>query len=194
MKRNLVYHSIFVHVFRWLSHLILFIARYKLVGELPKERRVVAIAAPHTSNWDFPVFITLVFLYRMEVRFLGKHTLFKGPMGYLMRWLGGMPVNRGTKDASAVVSTAVKLFDEDDMVLGIAPEGTRSNVGKWKTGFYRIAVAADVPILLAYIDSKTRTVGLSHVFYPTGDMEADINKIKAFYADKTGIKPLNKGF
>lgn len=194
MKSNLVYRSIFVHVFRWLSHLILFITRYKLVGELPKERRIVAIAAPHTSNWDFPVFISMVFLLNMEVRFLGKHTLFKGPLGYLMRWLGGMPVTRNTKDASAVVSTAVRLFDQDDIILGIAPEGTRSNVGKWKTGFYRIAVAADVPILLAYIDSKTKVVGLSHVFYPTGDMEADIAEIKAFYKDKTGIKPSNKGF
>lgn len=166
---------------------------WKVVGEVPNIPKFVAIAAPHTSNWDFPIFMSVVGVLRLRVRFLGKHTLFKGPIGWLFYWLGGIPVEREGNDVADVVKRAAEAFaSRDELILGLAPEGTRSKVSKWKSGFYRIAVAADVPIVLAFVDSKKREVGIGPVFMPTGDMAADMAKIQAFYAEKAGLKPRNQ--
>ncbi|NVJ98303.1 MAG: lysophospholipid acyltransferase family protein [Alphaproteobacteria bacterium] len=154
---------------------------------------MVVIAAPHTSNWDFPVFMAAVGYLRLNVSFLGKHSLFSGPIGWLFYWLGGIPVDRDANTAKDIVGQAVAAFDErDELVLGIAPEGTRSKVTKWKTGFYRIALGAGVPILTAYVDSRTKEIGFGEPFEPTGDMEADIAALQAFYTDKQGINPTNQ--
>ncbi|GHF26595.1 acyltransferase [Kordiimonas sediminis] len=194
MSKSLIYNSPFwVTFLHYTARLYLKLAGWKVVGEVPSAKKFVAIAAPHTSNWDFPAFFSIVGHFRLSVRFLAKDTLFKGAGGWLFPWLGGIPVMRGSRSASDLVTTAVASFaDADEMILAIAPEGTRSSVTKWKTGFYRIAVAADVPILLAYLDSSTREIGLSHLFYPTGDMEADMAEIQAFYAGKRGIQPRNQ--
>jgi len=196
MAYKLIYDTGVFHIFKWICKGILFVSRYKIVGSLPEFRKAVVIGAPHTSNWDFPIFITLAFHYRIAVRFLGKDTLFKGPLGWLMYRLGGIPVdNKAGKDVGGVVAKAIQLLKErEDMVIGVAPEGTRAKVTKWKTGFYRIAMEANVPILLAYLDASKRELGFGELFYPTGDMEGDIKTIQAFYADKQGIKPQNKGF
>ena len=184
-----------VHPFRWMGKLIGWLSGYKVVTDLPDVKKVVVVAAPHTSNWDFPIFFSMVFHFNLRGRFIGKHTLFKGPLGWLMRWMGGMPVNRGSEGKADIIDQVVELFNQnDELLLGMAPEGTRSYIDHWKTGFYRIAVGANVPIMMAYLDSKTKTMGISEPFYPTGDMEADIATIQSFYADKEGINPKNKGF
>ncbi len=174
----------------FLSLLILRIGGWRVVGELPQNKKYVAIAAPHTSNWDFPLFMALVGYKKMRIRFLGKHTLFKGFFGRLFYWLGGIPVNRSSPLAGDVIEQAIHVFKEaDELILGIAPEGTRSNVSKWKSGFYRIAVAADVPIAQAYIDTRRKEIGFGPMFIPTGDLEKDLAAIRQFYSDKIGIRP-----
>ncbi|WP_262689502.1 lysophospholipid acyltransferase family protein [Kordiimonas aestuarii] len=166
---------------------------WRVVGQVPKHTKFVAIAAPHTSNWDFPVFMALVGVLRLKVRFLGKHTLFRGPMGWLFYWLGGIPVDRDSSGAAGVVARAENAFARHpSLILGLAPEGTRAKVSKWKTGFYRIAVTAEVPIVLAYLDRDKREVGIGPTFWPTGNMDADLREIQAFYADKVGINPRNR--
>lgn len=168
------------------------ISGWKLVNTPPNIEKYVAIAAPHTSNWDFPIFLSVVGLLRMKVSFLGKHTLFKGYFGRLFFWLGGIPVDRGTEAASEIVDQVIKVFDQNDhMILGIAPEGTRSRVKKWKTGFYRIALGAGVPIVPAYLDSSNKTLGFGPTFIPSGDMEADLLTLQEYYADKKAINPVN---
>nr|WP_281500727.1 lysophospholipid acyltransferase family protein [Kordiimonas marina] len=160
-----------------------------MVGSVPADAKLVAIAAPHTSNWDFPLFMSVVGVLRLRVRFFGKHTLFEGPFGKLFYWLGGIPVERETKNAADLVNEAVEAFrTRDSLILGLAPEGTRSKVEKWKTGFYRIAVEAGVPIQFAYLDSRTREIGIGPQFIPTGDKDADLAAIQAFYADKIGVR------
>ena len=191
MQRKLIYNSRFFRmVMRVTGWTFLKITGWTVVGRLPDVRKFVAIGAPHTSNWDFPLFMSVVAHFDMRIRFFGKHTLFSGPFGWLFYWLGGTPVVRDTKAASDLVNTAITTFaDHESYVLGIAPEGTRYTTQGWKTGFYRIALAADVPILLCYLDASTKTIGLAHLFYPSGDMDKDIADIQAFYRDKVGVNP-----
>ncbi len=163
-----------------------------MIGRPPEIEKFVAIAAPHTSNWDFPVFMAAVGYLKINISFLGKHTLFEGLFGWLFYWLGGIPVKRERNAASAVVDQVIKAFNESEhLILGIAPEGTRSPVEKWKTGFYRIAIGADVPIVPAYVDSTDKTIGFGPIFYPTGNMAADLEYLQDFYRDKKGIQPAN---
>ena len=152
----------------------------------------VAIAAPHTSNWDFPIFMAAVGRLQLNVSFLGKHSLFEGTFGWFFYWLGGIPVNRESAAASTIVDQVVNAFSESErLILGIAPEGTRAQVNKWKTGFYRIALGAGVPIVPCYLDSVSKTIGFGDVFSPSGDMQADLLVLQAFYADKRGVNPDN---
>lgn len=187
---SLIYDSrFFAALLRAAGRLVLWLGRWKVVGVPPDIDRYVAVVAPHTSNWDFPVFMALVGYWRLRVRFLGKHTLFAGPAGWFFNWLGGISVRRESKDAAAMIDSAVGLFQtQEPLILGLAPEGTRSSVTRWKTGFYRIAVAANVPIVLAFLDAGRREIGFGRVFYPTGDQEKDIADIRAFYAAKRGLK------
>lgn len=192
--RTLIYDSIiFRGCLRAFSWLFLRLGGWTVTGAMPDLKKFVGIAAPHTSNWDFPIFLSVAGHFNIRVRFLGKHTLFKGPFGWLFYYLGGIPVNRESKDAGAVVEDVIEHFNSSEkFLLGMSPEGTRSSTNKWKTGFYRIAVGAGVPILLAYVDSSKKEVGFGPMFYPTGDMEADMPKIMAFYDDKEGINPSKK--
>ena len=148
---------------------------------IPDLAKAVITAAPHSSNWDFFVGIALVFALRLDVRFIGKVEIFRGPLGPLMRWLGGLPVNR--KHPVGLVEQTVAMFAErETLLLAVAPEGTRRPVDRWKSGFYRIAVAAGVPIVPGYFDNRRRVVGFGAPFHPTGDAEADIAALRAFYA------------
>lgn len=153
-------------------------------------RRAVMIAAPHTSNWDFMLFLLIVFDLRLQLRVLIKHTLFIGPIGWFLRYCGGMPVDRRAP-AALVRHLAQQLMEAEDCVLLITPEGTRSARADWKTGFYRMAEEAGVPIIIAYVDVKKKEAGIDHVLEPSGDIDADMKKIKAFYDTKTGIRPEN---
>ena len=164
-------------------------SRFRLVREEPVHHgpRVV-IGAPHTSNWDFLLMLGIAWDAGVNLRWLGKKELFRGPAGPVMRALGGIAVDR--KDASRVVGEVVALMArEPDALLVVTPDGTRSNSGFWRSGFYRIARDAGLPLGLGYVDRTTRTTGIGPTFELTGDVGADMDRIRAFYADKSGVRP-----
>lgn len=154
---------------------------WRIDPDLPDLPKFVAIAAPHSSGWDFIVGIAFVFAIRLDAHYIGKAELFKGPLGPIMRWLGGLPVDRN--NPRGFVEQTVALFAASEkLIIAVAPEGTRKPVDKWKTGFYRIALGGGVPIVPGFFDNGRRIVGLGPPFYPTGDVEADLAEIRAFYA------------
>lgn len=161
---------------------------WKLVGDLPRERKYVIIVAPHTSNWDFLLGLCFVFLHQIKLTFMAKHTIFAFPFGGLMRWLGGMPIVR-TSHSNVVDATAQAFRDSDDLVVAMSPEGTRKRTERWKSGFYWMAQKGGVPIVIGFIDYRRKQIGLEGVFYPTGDYEADLPKIQALYRDKAARYP-----
>lgn len=150
--------------------------------------KAVLIAVPHTSNWDFPFALAIGAHYRLRINFMAKDSLFCWPIGGLMRWLGGIPVDR-SKRSDAVSLMIAEFARRDEMHLVIAVEGTRDAVDKWKSGFYHIAVGAQVPIALAYVDYPNKRGGIGALFQPTGDYVADVNEMRLFYRDKTGKHP-----
>jgi 1-acyl-sn-glycerol-3-phosphate acyltransferase len=156
-------------------------------GALPGHAaRSVLIAAPHTSNWDLPYTLMVAFALRLNIRWMGKQSLFRAPFGGVMRWLGGIAVNR--EQSTNLVAASAKAIREADgpLQLIVPPEGTRSKTRYWKTGFYYIAREAQVPIVMAYMDYAHKRSGLGPLFEPTGDVEADMAAIKAFYAPFKG--------
>ncbi len=157
-------------------------------GPPPQRERYVLIAAPHTSNWDLPITLALSFAYDVPIRWMGKHTLFRGPAGLVFRALGGVPIIR--HERRNMVQQMIDLFAErDQLVLMVPSEGTRSRVDRWKSGFYRIAEGADVPIVLGFLDYEGKRGGFGEAFIPSGDVRADMDVIRTFYADKVGKHP-----
>ncbi|WP_245852510.1 1-acyl-sn-glycerol-3-phosphate acyltransferase [Isoptericola jiangsuensis] len=145
------------------------------------------IGAPHTSNWDFVLMLAIAWKLGIDVRWLGKHTLFAGWRGPVMRAWGGIPVDR--RDPSRVVAEVIERVRAGEVFhLVVTPEGTRSGDG-WKSGFYRIAREADLPVTLGYVDRTTMTTGLGPTLRLTGDVRADMDRIREFYADKAGVRP-----
>jgi 1-acyl-sn-glycerol-3-phosphate acyltransferase len=150
--------------------------------------KVVMIVAPHTSYWDFVVGRMTFWSSKLQIRVLIKKEAFVFPLGWFLRRLGGVPVARGQKNN--LVEQAADLFQKNPtMVVVITPEGTRRKVRHWKKGFYYIAMAAKVPIALAFIDYATKTGGIGPLFSPTGDYEKDMAVIMDFYRDKKGLHP-----
>jgi 1-acyl-sn-glycerol-3-phosphate acyltransferase len=161
---------------------------WRIEGEFPPQPKLVVIVAPHTSNWDFIVGILAVFAIGIRVRFLAKDTLFRGPLGWFMRWCGGMSVNR--EAPQGLVPQVVDAIEKSERIfLAITPAGTRSSTKPWKSGFYHIAVAARVPILPVIFDGPNRAIRFLPAFEPSGDYEADLPKLLAIYAGVRGIKP-----
>ncbi len=172
-------------ILKAISCFILKVLGWSSVNRDEGYKRYVLIAAPHTSNWDFPLFLIIVFAQDMTAYWLGKHTLFKWPFGGFVRWVGGISVDR-TKKAN-MVQQCVEYFNSTaEMVITSAPEGTRSRVHKWKTGFYHIATGANVPIALGFLDYKKKKGGIAKLFRPTGDVNSDIKTIREFYANISG--------
>ncbi len=165
---------------------------WRAAGQVPDIPRMVLIAAPHTTNWDLAFMLAIAWDLGFEVKWIGKHTLFQGPMGPLMRWTGGLPIDR-RKRANQVEQAAAAIRGADRILLAIAPEGTRSRVGHWKSGFYHIALAAKVPILCGYLDYGNKVGGLGPLIEPTGDIDADFAKLRAFYGPIQGKFPQNTG-
>ncbi len=154
-------------------------------GAIPDVAKAVIIVAPHTSNWDFPLGVAAMFALSLRAVFLGKHTLFRKPLGPMMRWLGGVPVDRSA--ARGVVGETVKLFSErEQMILALSPEGTRSSVERWKMGFYHIAVAAEVPIVPIAFDYGTRRISIGDCYVPTGEMVGDLAALESFFSGVEG--------
>jgi len=164
---------------------------WKVIGGLPeKEKKYVLIVAPHTSYWDFPIGLAARSILYLKTKFLIKIEAFKNPfVAAILRSMGGIPVERGNKN-NGIVDAAVKYFSEnDEFVLTLAPEGTRKRVKKFKSGFYRIAKQADVPIVMVSFDFKTKIVEFLKPFYLTNNLEADMEHILNYYRDKTAMVP-----
>ena len=165
---------------------------WRVEGAFPDIPRMVLIVAPHTSNWDFPTGLLVKLAMRMGGRFVGKHTLFRGPFGVVMRWLGGVPVDRSAA-AGFVEESARVVRESERMTLVVAPEGTRKRSDKWKSGFYRIAVAAGVPIFPVAFDYSRRVIVFGPLFHPTGDYEKDLAEIQSHFEARMAAKPENYG-
>ncbi|MGZ4581321.1 MAG: 1-acyl-sn-glycerol-3-phosphate acyltransferase [Nocardioidaceae bacterium] len=168
------------------------LAGWRLVGEPPPVHGVgVLLAAPHTSNWDYLLMLGVTWQAGIPTRFLGKKELFRWPLGLLMRATGGIPVDRADPSGTVEVVTA-RTSAGESFLLVVAAEGTRGRAEHWKSGFYRIAVAAGIPITMAFVDGPIRTAGFGPTFVPSGDVTADMDRIRAFYADKRGVRPANR--
>ncbi len=175
-------------VMRWVSIVVLRLIGWRLDGRAADVQKGVLIGAPHTSNWDFPIALMICFALRLDVYWMGKHTLFPPVLGAIMRWLGGIPVDR--TQAGNLVQGTIDAFQHNEKLLVIVPpEGTRGKVTRWKTGFYYIAVGAGVPLGLGYLDFKEKIGGVGKLFYPSGNIEEDMREIRAFYAGFTGKNP-----
>lgn len=170
-----------------LFRLLLKVSDWKIVGERPPGlKKFVVIGAPHTSNWDILIVLMTSFALKLDVHWMGKHQLFRYPRHGFMSWLGGIPVNR--EIPGDMVNQAVQLFAQSDtLVIGLAPEGTRSETNIWRSGFWHIARQAKVPIVLAFVDAKNKQGGILGVFEPTDDVEADIATLRRRYEAFKGI-------
>jgi 1-acyl-sn-glycerol-3-phosphate acyltransferase len=163
---------------------------WRVVGEVPDIPKMVLIVAPHTSNWDFLTGIWVKLAMQIGGRFVGKHTVFRWPFGVFMRWLGGVPVDRSAP-TGFVGETARAMREAERMTLVIAPEGTRKRVEKWKSGFYRVALEANVPILLAGFDYSRKVVFFGPLVTPTGDYERDLAFIRSHFRPEMAARPEN---
>lgn len=174
----------------WLGKAWLAAFGWKIEGSAPAGvRKAVVVAAPHTSNWDFPFTLAAGAVLGVRMSWLGKASLFRGALrGRFMRWLGGIAVDREKR--TDVVKTVVELLSkEEELFVVLSPEGTRGQAARWKTGFYHMAVGANVPLVLGYLDYGKKTAGFGAVFWPTGDIDADMREIRAFYKDVTAKHP-----
>ncbi|MEI8173233.1 MAG: lysophospholipid acyltransferase family protein [Deltaproteobacteria bacterium] len=176
------------NVLQAFSIIILRIFGWRREGRLPDIPKFVMIAAPHTSNWDFPIALAIMFAYKMNLNWLGKDSLFRWPFGGFFKWLGGIPINRSK--TGDVVAQSIKAFkDKVKMVMVIAPEGTRKKAGYWKTGFYHIANGANIPIVMGFLDYVRKVGGIGPSLMPTGNIDIDLKSIQEFYANITGKFP-----
>jgi 1-acyl-sn-glycerol-3-phosphate acyltransferase len=167
------------------------LAGWRVEGKLPDIPKFILIGAPHTSNWDFVLFLGVIFTLRANVRFMGKAELFRSPIGFFFRYCGGIPVDRSK--ATGLVDQMVQAVRESNrFILTIAPEGTRHHVQEWKRGFYHIAKGGRIPIVIAVVDGKHKTVRVGQVFQPTEDMETDMKTIRGFFKGVVGINPRRK--
>jgi 1-acyl-sn-glycerol-3-phosphate acyltransferase len=171
-----------------LSSAILTSFGWKVVTEVDLPTKSVICVAPHTSNWDFVIGQLYAWATGIKSSFLMKDSWFFFPLASLFKRMGGIPVNRSQKNA--ITATLIELCNNSDsFFLTITPEGTRSLVEQWKTGFYNIAVGANVPIILAFIDYKRKEVGIKHVFIPTGDIDIDLPVIQSYYKADMALHP-----
>jgi 1-acyl-sn-glycerol-3-phosphate acyltransferase len=188
MKRTIFNTPLITPAFRFLSKICLRFLGWRVVGQLPEIPKFVVVGAPHTSNWDFVMFLALAFILKGNLRYMGKKELFRWPFAGFFRWCGGVPVDR-SKPQGLVEQTVQAVQEADQFQLVITPEGTRSKVREWKQGFYHIAKKACIPVVAGYVDSITKTCGIGPTFTLTDDMEADIKTMQAFFKDKVGINP-----
>ncbi|MFC4454586.1 1-acyl-sn-glycerol-3-phosphate acyltransferase [Deinococcus sonorensis] len=152
-------------------------------------RKAVLVAYPHTSNWDFLPAMLMRAVVPLPLHWIGKHSLFRGPMGGLMRWLGGVSLDRRQVGGNFTEAVATLIRDSDQMLLALSAEGTRARADHWRSGFYYIALKAQVPIGLCYIDWRRREVGIGGYLQPSGNIEQDFGKFELFFQDVTGRHP-----
>jgi len=173
---------------KFLANAVLRLCGWQVKGVAPDLDQCVVIAVPHTSNWDFIWMKLMAWSLDWDINWLGKHTLFEGPTGPIMRWWGGVPVDRRAKQG--LVAQVVERFAAgDQLMLAIPAEGTRGRSDTWRSGFYHIARDAGVPIVLSFLDYGSRTGGVGPALMPTADVRADMELIRAFYAGMVGKFP-----
>lgn len=173
---------------RLVARTLLRLAGWSVTGQLPNLAKFVITAAPHTSGWDFVVGVLAKASAGLRISFLGKDSLFRPPLGWIMRWQGGRPVDRSV--AHGMVAETVRIISESEhFILALAPEGTRRPVKEWRTGFYHVAVGAGIPIVLASLDFGRRIVEFGPTIWPSGDLEQDLALIQGYYRDFTGKNP-----
>lgn len=190
MHRTIFDTPVINTLLRWFSVAFLKLTGWQVQGCLPPGcSKSVFIAAPHTSNWDLPYMLMVAFAMRLNVYWMGKEAIFKPPFRGLMMWLGGIPVDRAKANNLVAASVDAIKSSTGPLQLVVPPEGTRSKVRYWKSGFYYIAVGAQVPIVMSYLDYQQKLTGIGPVFMPSGDLEADMVAIKAFYAPFKGKNP-----
>ena len=176
---------------QWLCGALLRALGWKTAGEFPDDPKLVAIFAPHTSNWDFVIIYLMVTARGIRGNFFAKHTLCRPPLGWFMRAVGAIPVVR--RRTEHLVDSAVEaLAGHEQFYLGLAPEGTRRHTDHWRTGFYPIAQRSGARIVLMYADYAKKESGFGPVIAPSGDMARDFETIRDFYADKTPKRPENR--
>jgi 1-acyl-sn-glycerol-3-phosphate acyltransferase len=159
---------------------------------VPQPLRFVVIAAPHTSNWDALIMITAAYIFGIKMAWFVKREAFVFPLSSIIRFFGGVPIDRGSRQN--MVSQALARFQNSErLILAVPPEATRKKSAYWRTGFYHIARNAGVPIVLGYLDYRRKVAGLGPVFTPTGDIEADFRVFEKFYASVTPKLPELRG-
>jgi len=165
---------------------------WNFVGDRPPERKVMLLGAPHTSNLDYFLTLALIHHWQLPLRYLVKDNIFKGPLALLLRSLGGIPVNR-RKSNKLVDNMIAAIQEQDEIAMGVLPEGTRRYVEYWKSGFYYIALGAEIPIYPVLVDGAAKCVSMGPKLIPSGDLEADVAKLADFFGDTKGVKPENSG-
>ncbi len=176
----------------WICSKLLRLAGWKVALPFPSQSHYVLIAYPHTSNWDFIIGMLAMGAADYRFHWVAKHSLFRGPMGTVMRALGGIPVNRATTQGF-IGDLAQRFADNPRFIIAITPEGTRSYVPHLRTGFYHLAQQAGVPIALGYLDFPNKTIGIGPLLTPCGNIEEDMATIRHFYANKRGKYPDKEG-
>ncbi len=177
---------------RWIGRVVLRLGGWRLVGENPNVPKCVVACAPHQSYWDFPYTLAAALALSLPCVFMIKDSAFFWPLGSLLRWLGGIPINR--RSPVGIVDQMVNIVNAHErMHVIVTPEGTRKNVEHWKLGFYRIAVGAGIPILFGIINYKERWIGVDELFYPTGNLKEDWSAIQERFRIKVGVVPTYKG-
>lgn len=167
------------------------LAGWRVDGKLPDIPKFLLVGAPHTSNWDFLLFLGVVFHLKEDVRFMGKAELFRSPIGWFFYYCGGIPVDR-SKSTGLVEQMVEACNKAETFKLTITPEGTRKYVREWKRGFYHIAQGAGIPLVFAKVDGKQKTIRVGETFYLTNDIEADMQAIQGAFKGMVGINPRKK--
>ncbi|HRK90370.1 MAG TPA: lysophospholipid acyltransferase family protein [Anaerolineales bacterium] len=191
MKLTIFNTPIISPLLRLVSNSIMRLLGWRVEGNLPDIPKYILIGAPHTSNWDFLLFLGIVFRLKVSVRYMGKAELFNNPFGWFFYWCGGIPVDR--QKSTGLVEQMVEVCERSEkFILVIAPEGTRYQVREWKRGFHHIAKSAGIPIVMAKVDGVRKTAFVGETFHPTDDIEADMKAIQASFSGMTGINPKKK--
>jgi len=176
----------------WFGRAWLGLHGWEIVGARPTCRKCIVIGAPHTSNWDLPFSLAVAGVLGFRLHWLGKESLFRFPFGWLMRRLGGIAIERSGNNR--IVERVVREFNgREDLMLAVAPEGTRGKASRWKTGFYHMAAGAGVPIQCAFLDYGRKRGGMGPLLQPTGDIEADLAAVRVFYQGIKGRRPECQG-
>lgn len=173
---------------RAFGRLALRLSGWTFDGDLPDEHKLVIVVAPHTSNWDFPVGVMARASLGIGISYLGKHTLFRPPLGWVMRWLGGIPVHR-TSSQDIVRQVAERFRAAERMFLALSPEGTRRKVEHWRTGFWHIAREAGVKILPVGLDFPSRSIRIGTPVTAGDDLDASLAALREWFTDVRGLYP-----